>query len=119
MNSLAVSHLSYLLFSTRALDLSAKPETTEDGVDYDLRVCVLASFLNDARLMGRVVNRARLRTTRKAQEDDDEGILLDVFKPIIKGLKNLRFRPFDVIELEEYGDDDIESGKTPLEKLRI
>ncbi|GAA6064327.1 hypothetical protein JCM10212_004566 [Sporobolomyces blumeae] len=122
---LFASHLSWLLYAPEALKFSRDPPSAEDGAYYDAKVAALAAYLDDARLMGRVANRARLRLPLDARA---EGLMHDgvsvreIHYRLIQGLSNTQLRPW------HYASDPISEGmylgaahgnETPLDVLGI
>ncbi|BGP36614.1 hypothetical protein JCM10449v2_000515 [Rhodotorula kratochvilovae] len=120
------SHLSYLLFAPSALALSADPPTRDAGAVYDARVAALAAFLDDAQLVGRVANRARLRLPRGMRAEglmDPEREVQDTHWRLLQGLRNLKVRPWSLAGKAE--DEELlwamhhGGGETPLAVLGL
>lgn len=96
---LFTAHLAYLLFAPQATALSARPHTAEEGIDYDQKVAALAAYLDDARLLGRVANRARLRLAPEFREDgirSEADGAKDLLARLDRGLSNVRLRPWSI-----------------------
>lgn len=99
LQSMFSAHLSFLLFSPEALDLSRDPPSAQVGAFYDARIAALAAFLDDARLVGRVANRARLRLPSAAREAGlfgDSDLVRSVHPMLVHGLANIQFRPYSL-----------------------
>ncbi len=96
---LFTAQLAHLLFAPDATALSARPHTPEEGADYDLKVAALAAYLDDARLLGRIANRVRLRLPPPLREDgirsEVEGAR-DLLGKIERGISNVRLRPWSI-----------------------
>lgn len=103
--------LSFLLFAPNALARSASPATLQEGVQYDLKVATLGAFLGDGRLVGRVVNRARLRVP------GSQGIAhIEAFAPLLRGLINARYTS---LEIARGPPPSLDSFDSPLTRLGI
>ncbi|GAA6047811.1 hypothetical protein JCM3770_004654 [Rhodotorula araucariae] len=120
------SHLSYLLFAPSALALSADPPSRDAGAVYDARVAALAAFLDDAQLVGRVANRARLRLRRGMRAEglmDPDREVQDTHWRLLQGLRNLKVRPWSLAGKAE--DEELlwamhhGGGETPLAVLGL
>ncbi|GAA5972259.1 hypothetical protein JCM11641_002377 [Rhodosporidiobolus odoratus] len=120
---LVKSHLSWLLFAPEALKHSRQPPSAEDGALYDAKVAALAAFLDDARLLGRVANRARLRlpsSTRAEGLMDPATEVREIHFRLLQGLSNLKLRPYNLVS----GDRSFFMGathgqETPLDVLGV
>jgi hypothetical protein len=96
VHALASAHLAHLLLDPAALELSRQPPTLEDGAMYDLKVAALASFLDDARLLGRVATRAPLRVDEDFVAEDGKKMTRPrAHDWLAKGLANVKLRPWD------------------------
>ncbi|CEQ38852.1 SPOSA6832_00330 [Sporobolomyces salmonicolor] len=119
------SHLSWLLYAPAAVEFSRDPPSAEDGAYYDAKVAALAAYLDDARLLGRVANRARLRLPVEARA---EGLMhagravREIHFRLIQGLSNVALRPWNL------ASDPIAQGmylgsahgnETPLDVLGV
>lgn len=93
------AQLSYLLFSKSAISLCRNPPSITAGAQYDAKLAVLAAFLDDARLFGRVANRSRLRLKESMRIKGIIGDAGKVFTGLVKGIRNTKFRPYS-LELE-------------------
>ncbi|KDE08285.1 hypothetical protein MVLG_01548 [Microbotryum lychnidis-dioicae p1A1 Lamole] len=121
------AHLSWLLYSPDALQHSRRPPNAGSGAAYDAKIAVLAAFLDDAKLLGRVANRARLRLP---EENREHGIMFvdeevkAVHWRLIQGLSHVRFRPYSIImdldDLDHGGYDGSAHGyETPMDILNV
>lgn len=93
------SHLAYLLFAPDATDRSARPHTAEEGADYDLKLAALAAYLDDARLLGRIANRARLRLPPHLREQgvrSEAEEARDLLGKVERGISNVKLRPWSI-----------------------
>lgn len=93
------AQLSYLLFSREAVGYCRNPPSPVAGAKYDAKLAALAAFLDDARLFGRILNRARLRLPEESREDGivGEGIAVkEIHGALARGAKNTRMRPFSM-----------------------
>ncbi|GAA5891100.1 hypothetical protein JCM6882_006419 [Rhodosporidiobolus microsporus] len=100
------SHLSWLLFAPQALELSRQPPSAEEGAFYDTKIAALAAFLDDARLLGRVANRARLRlpsTNRAEGLMDKSAEVRELHSRLLQGLGNVKLRPYNLLDLDRTG----------------
>lgn len=61
IRSLFSRHLAGLLLSAEGLQISAHPRNAEQAAQYDASVASLAAFLDDVKLLGRVLDRHRVR----------------------------------------------------------
>lgn len=94
------SHLSYLLFSEEAIEFSRHPPSALDGAHYDAKVAALAAFLDDAQLIGRVANRARLRLPHRYRAEgllDPAREVREIHYRLLHGLANTRLRPYNMV----------------------
>ncbi|GAA5878629.1 hypothetical protein JCM1840_003533 [Sporobolomyces johnsonii] len=119
------SHLSWLLYAPAAVEFSRDPPSAEAGAYYDAKVAALAAYLDDARLLGRVANRARLRLPVEARAEGlmHEGrAVREIHFRLIQGLSNLALRPWNL------ASDPISQGmylgsahgnETPLDVLGV
>ncbi|SCV68806.1 BQ2448_927 [Microbotryum intermedium] len=121
------AHLSWLLYSPDALQHSRRPPNAASGAAYDAKIAVLAAFLDDAKLLGRVANRARLRLP---EENREHGIMFvdeevkAVHWRLIQGLAHIRFRPYSIVmdldDLDHGGHDGSAHGyETPMDILNV
>ncbi|GAA5845904.1 hypothetical protein JCM5353_008417 [Sporobolomyces roseus] len=122
---LFAAHLSWLLYAPEAVKFSRKPPSAEAGAFYDAKVAALAAFLDDARLMGRVANRGRLRLPLDARAEGlmhDGRSVREIHFRLIQGTANTQLRPW------HYASDPISEGmflgsahgsETPLDVLGV
>lgn len=104
---LLTAHLAALLFSPDALEYNAhgRPKSVsalDEAAAYDARVAALAAYIDDAQLVGRVANRARLRLGSSLREHGlmDPAHLDDVRAVhwrLLHGLANVKFRPYSIL----------------------
>ncbi|GEM06189.1 hypothetical protein Rt10032_c01g0206 [Rhodotorula toruloides] len=97
------SHLSFLLFAPEALDFAQSPPSPDDGAFYDAKVAALAAFLDDARLVNRVANRARLRLPSEMRAEGlmhPGGAVREIHFRLIQGLYNTKVRPYNMVSDE-------------------
>ncbi|GAA6036583.1 hypothetical protein JCM8097_001237 [Rhodosporidiobolus ruineniae] len=117
------SLLSWLLFSPEALEFSAKPPSAEEGAFYDTKVAALAAFLDDARLLGRVANRARLRLPSANRAEgllDPAAEVREVHSRLLQGLSNVKLRPYNLLDLDRSGFlGAVHGNETPLDILGL
>ena len=95
-----VAHLSHLLFSPDAIAYSRDPPSPKAGAHYDTKIAVLAAYLDDARLVGRVANRARLRLPKQSRKSGLMGgtrDVRDVHSKLVQGLAYVKFRPYSLL----------------------
>ncbi|GAA5925449.1 hypothetical protein JCM10213_008793 [Rhodosporidiobolus nylandii] len=120
---LANSHLSWLLFAPEALEFSKQPPSAEDGAFYDAKVAALAAFLDDARLVGRVANRARLRlpsSTRAEGLMDPAREVHEVHYRLLQGLTNTKIRPYNLVATDKsLFTGSAHGNETPLDVLGL
>ncbi|GAA5861421.1 hypothetical protein JCM3774_000243 [Rhodotorula dairenensis] len=105
------SHLSYLLFSEEAIEFSRHPPSALAGAHYDAKVAALAAFLDDAQLVGRVANRARLRLPHRYRAEgllDPAREVRDIHYRLLHGLTNTRLRPYNMVA-DALEDDGVPS----------
>ncbi|GAA5857071.1 hypothetical protein JCM8547_007942 [Rhodosporidiobolus lusitaniae] len=117
------SQLSWLLFAPQALDHSKLPPSPEEGAAYDAKVAALAAFLDDARLLGRVANRARLRlpsTSRAEGLMDPAAEVREIHNRLLQGFGNIKLRPFNLVDLDRTGFlGSAHGNETPLDVLGL
>lgn len=100
INSIFVAQLSYLLHSPDAIALSQHPDTPDIGAHHDAKIAALAAFFNDAKLLGRIANRGRLRLPRRARPtgvSDGTEKTKEVHWRLIRGLAMVKLRPYNLI----------------------
>ncbi|GAA96766.1 uncharacterized protein L969DRAFT_97114 [Mixia osmundae IAM 14324] len=93
VHTLVASHLVALLFDHDLQELTRYPDDLGQAASYDLHLASLAAFLDDAKLLGRVSNRARLRTASHGFIDPQE--LTAASRSVYRlrhGLLNVRYR---------------------------
>ena len=81
LRALFSHHLRTLLLSPAGIELSKHPASLAEGVAYDTKVASLAAYLDDARLLSRVLQRHQMRLL-----DAENGMTreLDPLKPEVK-----------------------------------
>ncbi|KAI8459206.1 hypothetical protein BY996DRAFT_6800728 [Phakopsora pachyrhizi] len=82
---------------------STNTKCKSDILRYDIKLSALASFVDDARLLGRIANRSLVRLpllfqlskSKSKSCPKDEKIMIDLCQNFKAGLKNIKFHPFD------------------------
>lgn len=121
-----ISHLSYLLYAPPAVAICRHPDSPPAGAAYDAKVASLAAFLDDARLLGRVANRARLRLPPRLRTHDglmeSSEDVREVHWRLVQGLANVRLRPYSLV-VDSIGDGRFMGSahgmETPLDVLGV
>ncbi|GAA5826947.1 hypothetical protein JCM11251_002175 [Rhodosporidiobolus azoricus] len=117
------SHLSWLLFSPTALEFSQHPPSADEGAFFDTKIAALAAFLDDARLLGRIANRARLRlpsTNRAEGLMDKSPEVRELHSRLLQGLGNVKLRPYNLLDLDRTGFlGSAHGNETPLDVLGL
>lgn len=95
-----MAHLNYLLYAPSAVAICRHPASPEVGAFYDATVAALAAFLDDALLLGRLANRARLRLPGSIRSHDglldSSNDVREIHWRLVHGLKNVKYRPYSL-----------------------
>ena len=93
----AIIHLSTLLHSKAGIERSADPPSFEAGAFFDLQIASLAAYLDDVRLLNRVLSRSgiRQRTVRSEPVSASPRKMLHV-RRLQQGAINAQVRPFSM-----------------------
>ena len=116
--SFAMIQLAHLLFDPASLAATRSPPSLVAGVDYDLRLAVLAAFLDDARLLNRVATRSALRVRGRAVDTD----AAERRAWLQAGLARIRLHPFatsTALVARSSGDERRQGPATLLNDLGL
>lgn len=118
VRSFAMIQLAHLLFDPASLAATRSPPSLVAGIDYDLRIAVLAAYLDDARLLNRVASRSALRVRGQAVEPD----AAERRAWLQAGLARVRLHPFatsSAIVARASGDERRQGPATLLNDLGL
>lgn len=93
----AINHLAWLLHSEAGKARCTEPSSFEDASFYDVQVASLAAFLDDARLLHRVLNRSRVRHRLAPGEPQRTPEMMRNYERLRQGAINARVRPFSQV----------------------